>query len=376
MKKTKVLYMLGWWITGGIENYLLNVIDHIDRDKYEIDVVLLKSGTYGAEQVLVDRGCRVLYYSADTIRGQISEIRKLLRAGNYDLIHIMQGYLAPEPPVVFSFACLFDRKRLGYKIINHSHGTEDLTRKPPPIVTLARNLYRFALKLMLNQADAFAACSPEAGAFMYGKKQKVQVLYNGINLERFQNAALSHNHDEWRNKYHISDTNKNFVIVARIADEKNPFFLVEVIQKLKFYVPNIMLTWVGDGSLRKELENQIQQKGLSSNFNLLGVQEHVEEILACCDYFILPSKREGAPLTLIEAQASGLKCFTSDRVPGIIDCGGVSFLALEESAEYWATKIAEIIHTEKHADIDTVLLRRFDINETAIALSSFYDTLI
>ena len=56
--KKKILYMLGWFTTGGIENYVLNVLDHIDKERYEIDFLLHKKGTYGAEKVLLlcDRG--------------------------------------------------------------------------------------------------------------------------------------------------------------------------------------------------------------------------------------------------------------------------------------------------------------------------------
>ena len=108
---------------------------------------------------------------------------------------------------------------------------------------------------------------------------------------------------------------------------------------------------------------------------LLGTQEQVSKILSCCDYFLLPSKIEGAPLVLIEAQAVGLRCFASDRVPDIIDCGGVSFIELDKTPEEWADEIHRQIESEPKAKVNMDLLKRFDINETIKTLSHVYNDL-
>ena len=168
----------------------------------------------------------------------------------------------------------------------------------------------------------------------------------------------------------------NFAIVARMSDEKNPIFVLDVIKCLYRYYPDLNFVWVGDGEMRNKVERYIEDRDLSRNVQLLGKQNNLEEILACCDYFLLPSKLEGAPLVLIEAQAAGLKCFASDRVPNVIDCGGVSFIELDKSAEEWAAEIHRQIEDEPKAKISEALLHRFNVKETVKALSEVYDRLV
>ena len=127
--------------------------------------------------------------------------------------------------------------------------------------------------------------------------------------------------------------------------------------------------------MQKEMERLISLKNLSEYVNLLGIQHHPEEILACCDYFILPSKREGAPLTLIEAQAANLRCFASDRVPKITDCGGITYIALDKTPKQWAEEIYQIITNNPHPRIDQKRLNCFDAQKTVRTLCNLYDKL-
>lgn len=179
-----------------------------------------------------------------------------------------------------------------------------------------------------------------------------------------------------KEKYSIAKGNPKFVIVARMCDDKNPMFVLDIIKHLITFYPNLSFVWVGDGERRDDIEAAVRKYGISGYVHLLGTQKNVGEILSCCDYFLLPSKIEGAPLVLIEAQAAGLKCFASDRVPNIIDCGGVSFIELDKTAEEWADEIHRQIESEPKAKINMALLKQFDINETVKALSHVYNDLV
>ena len=368
--------MCGQFSNGGIEEYLLHILDRINMDNYEIHVVLAGNYFHAKEQELLNRNIRVIHYNgANRIHEQLRDIHQILRDGKYHIVHIMHSYVAIEAPVVFSIACLLVKKQLGFKTIHHSHGTEDTTRTISHPKRALRSLFRSVIRFLLRRADILAACSPEAGAFLYGAKADVQVLYNGIDLERFHDAAASAEIALWREQYHIPENRTNFVAVARISDQKNPLFLVRIIECLRKIYPDILLTWVGDGVMFDDVNRLIEDLQLRENIKLLGFQPHVEQILPCCDYFILPSKREGAPLVLIEAQAAGLTCFASDRVPDIVDCGGITFIGLEKPAAAWAEKIHKTIRLSPKGDVQTDWLKRFDVNETITVLSRLYDNL-
>lgn len=364
------------WGYGGIEKYMLNIFDHIDRTKYTFDVALPGNFKQQNEDALLERSINVIHYSIDSIGQQVNEIKRILSDGDYDVVHIMQSYVTLETYAVFALVAIAEQKRYRYKIICHSHGTEDKTKPIRPIKKALRSVYRTLLRKGFSKADMVAGCSREAGEFLYGKEADIKLFYNGINLERFKTHFSSREISEFKDKYGIRGGSHNFAIVARMSGDKNPMFVLDVIKCLCRYYPNLNFVWVGDGELRSDIIRYIEANGLSDCVQLLGTQSNVNEILACCNYFLLPSKLEGAPLVLIEAQAAGLKCFASDRVPNVIDCGGVSFIDLDKSAEEWAAEIHTQIEREPKAKINMDLLKRFDVNETVKALSEVYDRLV
>lgn len=364
------------WGYGGIEKYMLNIFDHIDRTQYTFDVALPGNFKQQNEDALIERGINVIHYSIDSIGQQVNEIKRILNDGDYDVVHVMQSYVTLETYAVFALVAIAEQKRYRYKIICHSHGTEDKTKPIGPLKKALRSVYRALLRKGFSNADMVAGCSREAGEFLYGKNADIKIFYNGINLERFTTNFSNREITEIRDKCGIRSGSHNFAIVARMSAEKNPIFVLDVIKCLCRYYPSLNFVWVGDGELRSKVERHIKDRDLSQNVQLLGKQNNVEEILACCDYFLLPSKLEGAPLVLIEAQAAGLKCFASDRVPNIINCGGVSFIELDRTAEDWATEIRRQIECEPKAKINMDLLKRFDANETVKALSEVYDRLV
>lgn len=376
MRKLKILYMHGSWVYGGIEAYMLNVFDRIDHTQYDYEVALPGDHRWPYEDSLSQRGINVIHYPAGSLRQQIKEIKKILDFGNYDIVHVMQGYLAWEPYMVFALVAIAEQRNQHYKVICHAHSAEDKTRRGSFAKKRVRNIIRNILRRGISHADLLAACSHKSGEFQYGRKRKVEIFYNGIDLNKFISASGSENVPQWREKYCIDKDRMNFVAVARIDDVKNPLFTLDIIKEMSWLYPNLYFTWVGDGLLRKNVEMYMEELGISDRVQLLGTQDHVEEILACCDYFLLPSKYEGLGIVFVEAQAAGLRCFTSDQVPEDADCGGVSFIPLDKTAEQWAEEIHRQIEAEPKANIDMERLSRFDINRTVKDLSEVYNRLV
>ena len=139
-----------------------------------------------------------------------------------------------------------------------------------------------------------------------------------------------------------------------------------------------MLLLVGGGELDDSLQNQMKQKvkdlGLEDAVQFLGVREDVADVMQAFDLFLLPSLFEGLPVTMVEAQASGLPCVISDKVP--IQCditGNVKVVALEESPEMWADQVLEFASEfERKNTYDKIQKAGFDIRENAKWLEEFY----
>ena len=118
----------------------------------------------------------------------------------------------------------------------------------------------------------------------------------------------------------------------------------------------------------------IRDRGLTDCVQFLGVREDINELMQAFDLFLLPSLFEGLPVTMVEAQASGLPCVISDKVP--IQCditGNVQVVALEEQPKVWAEKILQYAEGFERKDTQELVEQAgFDIGQNAKWLETFY----
>ena len=137
------------------------------------------------------------------------------------------------------------------------------------------------------------------------------MVYNGINLKKCIK----------KNDY----TLKNpivFLSVGRLEEQKNHLNLIRAFSDFsKECGDRIILNIIGEGSKRSELEETIKDLNCKESVFLLGEKEDIYKYLSETDIFILPSKWEGMPISLIEAMNSGVPIIASDvgGVPDMIE---------------------------------------------------------
>lgn len=136
---------------------------------------------------------------------------------------------------------------------------------------------------------------------------------------------------------------------------------------------DINFSWVGDGELRKPIEERVKEEHLEKQIHFLGRREDIPELLQQNDFFLFPSLFEGLPITLIEAQASGLECFISDTITKEVNVGLCQYLSLEKTAKEWAVYISEKLDNRDKKGYDAKLLDQFDIKNTVKRLEEIYD---
>ena len=130
---------------------------------------------------------------------------------------------------------------------------------------------------------------------------------------------------------------------------------------------------MGDGRLRADIEKKIQQLHLEDKVILTGVRNDVAELLQAMDVFVFPSIYEGLPVTIIEAQAAGLSCLISDKVP--IECKKtdlVTQIDLDKPAEHWAENAIQVSETERKDMYEEIEKSGYDIEKNAEELVDFY----
>lgn len=103
--------------------------------------------------------------------------------------------------------------------------------------------------------------------------------------------------------------------VGRFNPQKNHPFLMDIFAALLKKESNAVLLLVGGGEGMSKMQEKVQELGIAEHVRFLGVRSDVADLMQAMDVFVLPSLYEGLPVTMVEAQAAGLPCIISDKVP-------------------------------------------------------------
>ena len=146
------------------------------------------------------------------------------------------------------------------------------------------------------------------------KQKKIEVIYNPVNIDKFKNHRI--NRKKYREYLGIPANHFILINVGSLTLQKSQRDLIKIMKMTIQKDSSITLLIVGDGPLKKDLEKQIFDHHLEKNIKLLGLRQDVESLLYISDAFILTSKWEGLPISILEAMAVGLPII-STAVGGI-----------------------------------------------------------
>ncbi|PLR91235.1 glycosyltransferase family 4 protein [Bacillus sp. T33-2] len=133
----------------------------------------------------------------------------------------------------------------------------------------------------------------------------------GVDLDRFSPQTTAEK-QELRRKYQYSDNDFILLYTAELNQNKHQDLLIEAISRLKGKVPNIKLLFAGEGTLGHKYRQQVQQLGLSENIHFLGHRSDIPSLLKLSDLAVSASRREGLPVNIMEAMATGLPLVVTD----------------------------------------------------------------
>lgn len=150
--------------------------------------------------------------------------------------------------------------------------------------------------------------------------------------------------------------------------------MLDIFSECVKIVPNARLLLVGDGEGRTQIQEKAKSLGLEDKVIFTGVRNDVADLLQAMDVFVFPSLYEGVPVTMIEAQASGLPCVISDGVPKdcVITSGLVTSMKLSDMPCDWAKHIVAQSHTKRENHLREIQAAGYDIVTAAKELENFY----
>ena len=193
------------------------------------------------------------------------------------------------------------------------------------------------------------------------------VIRNGVDIQRFR--EVTSNKEEKRERVGIPRDAYVVGHIGRFSRVKNHAFLLQVFQKIFQKQPNAHLLLIGNGELRDEIQKEIKQIYLEDRVTILSHRTDIPELLQTMDVMVFPSFFEGLSVTLVEAQASGLKCVVSDSInPANYLSENTIPVSLNVTSEKWAEfALNDAVKHTAYGDIED-----YDMNREIHRLERLY----
>lgn len=357
----KVLMVVHEMNRGGIENFLMNLYRVIDRDVIQFDFVAHTDKKCDFDEEIEKLGGTIYHCPDYRIVNHIAYCKWwnsfFVSHPEYKIVH---SHLDSSANIHLRIA-----KKFGCVTIAHSHSSAEGFG----IKALVKSILKIGFN---NCCDYKFACSSEAAKWLYGNKaNEAIIIKNGIDTKKYVYNSKIRN--ELRKEWNIQKDELVLGHIGRLDKNKNHTFILDIIASLKKNNENVLFISVGRCENNEDLLSKIKDLKLSDNVVFLGLRDDVNEILQTFDMFVFPSIYEGLPVSVIEAQASGLKCLLSDTVTKEVDItGNVEFMSLEKSPKEWAEKIVSMLPYERKNTQQKIVDAGYDIKSTAEWLTDFY----
>lgn len=341
----RVLQVVPNMHAAGLETFIMNVYRNIDRSKVQFDFLVHYKERYFYDDEIERLGgkiYRLTFRDDSNIFNYCKSLNAFFKKHRYLVVH---GHM-PSTALFY----LYYAKKYNVPIrILHSHNTstED---------TLKGKIKYLLLSMSKKYANKYFACSNAAGKFLYGNK-KFEVIKNAINLDHFSASKTDDEKRRILDKRKELNLDNKIVIghIGRFNTQKNHKFLINVFKEIKKIYNNTILILVGEGELKKEIQQYAKDQELINDIIFLGIRSDVDDLYQIFDLFLLPSLFEGLPVVGVESQASGVMTLVSDKVtPELKMSSIIEFLPLLEKA--WIKRISELIDNGE-------LIKHYNVSE-------------
>ncbi len=374
----RVLYFVEGLSRGGLETFVMNLLEALDTSKVQPSILALKEDKAGADRFFVNMANTlnvpvVFLLDKDYVPNAVKikryfdytklfKIYVLKYKCKYDIIHIQASNLANMYPYIKIIL-----KHTDWKIIVHSHCSSDESAKIRVFHTLFRGLLPSGRLTLI-------ACSHPAGKWMFGDR-KYEIIDNGIPLKKF--AFDIDMRSTVRKSLEIKDNEIALCHIGRFDEVKNHRFLIRIFNKFHELHANSKLFLIGDGKTKNDIMQQVKKMNLETKVIFLGVRTDVHDLINGMDCVVFPSFFEGLSITLVEAQANQIPVVASNRVAEESKmCSLFDMLDISENDEniyLWCEKIFEFTQKGRERNSEFARLRDFDINAVARKMKMIYE---
>lgn len=255
------------------------------------------------------------------------EFYKCLCKNNYDIVHIHSD-TAWKISVYYLAAKKANTKRI--VVHSHSSGINGHYR-------CLNYILHILAKPIIKNAKYKCACSDVAAQWMFDNTEKVTIIRNGVDIEKYKFNTVSRT--QIRKKMKIDDK----IVIGSVSDfsyQKNPEFIFQLIKEF-YNNDKYLFLFVGNRPERCKLKKLVEKEKKIKNVIFAGAVTNVQDYLSAMDIFILPSRFEGLPMCALEAQVNGVYTIISDKVSEETKCSQ-HFSRLKLCVSAWKNEIENI----------------------------------
>lgn len=331
MKKS-ILILLTASYGGGAERLVLDQMKHYDKKRFNLHIITLRKGNLEGEFSNIGK----VNYSCLNSRKKFSlkTIKRLLGYINRNKIELIHTHLIEAD--MYGFIIKLMKPKI--KLICTRHNTFS-----------KKIFWRLLKKLFSLNVDQILVVSKSVKEFIskyeFIPPKKIKVLYNGIDINKFKTRK---DIKKLKQEFKLRDRDFIIGIVGRLAKQKGHRHLFKAISHLKGRTPNIRLIVVGDGELKKELEEYARKLNIEKEVIFLGFRKDMPALYSLMDVFCLPSEFEGFGIAIIEAMAAGKPVVAANvgGIPEVVIDGEAGILVPSRDSNALAQAVLKLLKNQ------------------------------
>ncbi|MGE0335815.1 MAG: TIGR03088 family PEP-CTERM/XrtA system glycosyltransferase [Gammaproteobacteria bacterium] len=288
-----VLHVLHHLHIGGMENGLVNLVNHMPENRYRHAIACIEDYTDFSRRITRDVPLHALHRSRAGVWRLRWNLHRLCRQLRPALVHTrnQSGLDALLPARLAGIPCVHSEHGWDVDNLDGRRWKPLLLRRlHRPLVshyiTVSRHLQAFVVDTVGAPADA------------------VTQIYNGVDTTRFApdaEASRDFLPEDFRAPGRVL-----IGTVGRLQAVKDQATLLRAFAGMHPAAPEARLIVAGDGPLRGELAALAGELGIATSTAFLGATDRIPDMLRALDVFVLPSLNEGISNTILEAMASAL----------------------------------------------------------------------